>query len=114
MVNEFQAGRFDSVLAGIEAAGVGYTMTRSADVFIFEIDWTPGLMKQPIDRIHRRGQDRQCNVYWFVIDGTIDAHIARLFSAKDQRAQSTLGDHLVGMFSPIALRDHRVHAFYGA
>lgn len=107
-VNEFQAGKFDSAAASYDAAGVGYTLVRSCDEFMLEVDYTPSLMNQAIDRIHRRGQDRQCNIYWFVVDGTIESRIINLFVAKDQLAKDALGDHLVGMFAPTELYHHPV------
>ena len=107
-VDDFQAGLVDAGVGSYDAAGVGYTLIRSCDEFMFEVDYTPALMNQAIDRIHRRGQGRVCNIYWFVVDGTIEARIVNLFVAKDQLAKDALGDHLVGMFEPAELYRHPI------
>ncbi|MCW2240767.1 DEAD/DEAH box helicase [Azospirillum canadense] len=105
-VDHFQAGHSDVIVGSLDGAGVGYTMIRACDFFVYELDYTPALMKQAIDRIHRRGQTRVCRIRWPIINGTIEARVARLFVAKDAVAQSALGDHLVGMFAPHDLLRH--------
>ena len=107
-VDRFQGGELDNVVGSYDAAGVGYTMIRSADFFVFEMDYTPALLKQAIDRIHRRGQTQQCHIYWFIVDNTIEARIAKLFVEKDRVAQQALGDALIGMFEPKSLYAHPV------
>lgn len=107
-VDNFQDGKSDVIIGSLDGAGVGYTMIRACDFFVFELDFTPALMKQSIDRIHRRGQTRVCRIRWPIINGTIESRVARLFLAKDAVAQSALGDHLVGMFDPQFLLSHSV------
>jgi hypothetical protein len=107
-VKRFQAGDVDGVVAGFDAAAVGFTLTRSSWLTMFELDLNPPLMSQAIDRAHRRGQKRTVAVDWAAIDGTIDSHIAALYLAKDGIAREALGDHLVGMFRPADLLLHPV------
>lgn len=107
-VDNFQDGKSDVIIGSLDGAGVGYTMIRACDFFVYELDFTPALMKQSIDRIHRRGQTRVCHIFWPIINGTIESRVARLFLAKDAVAQSALGDHLVGMFDPQLLPAHPV------
>lgn len=94
MVDAFQSGEGDVLIATMDAAGVGLTMTRAALVAFLELDWTPAKMRQAEDRAHRHGQNRPVVVQYLVVDGTIDAYIAELVQSKTDMAASTLGDDL--------------------
>jgi SWI/SNF-related matrix-associated actin-dependent regulator 1 of chromatin subfamily A len=94
--DHFQAGLADVAIAGLDAAGVGYTMTAANEVWQAEMDWTVPKHQQSEDRAHRRGQTRPVLVRYYAIDGTIDARIARALVAKADLAAGTLGDHFVG------------------
>ncbi|MDK7160711.1 C-terminal helicase domain-containing protein, partial [Pauljensenia sp. UMB3104] len=52
-VRAFQAGKVDVLIAQITAAGVGLTLTRAQDALFVETEWTPALVTQAEDRIHR-------------------------------------------------------------
>src|SRR5690606_2422954 len=66
----------------IRAAGVGLTLTAASVVVFAELDWTPGAVTQAEDRVHRIGQDRSVLVQHIVIDGSIDAKIAKVLLEK--------------------------------
>jgi SWI/SNF-related matrix-associated actin-dependent regulator 1 of chromatin subfamily A len=95
LVDAFQTGHGDVLVATMDAAGVGLTMTRSATIAFVELDWTPAKMRQAEDRVHRHGQRRCVTVQYLVVDGTIDAYIAELAQSKTDMAASTLGDDLL-------------------
>jgi SWI/SNF-related matrix-associated actin-dependent regulator 1 of chromatin subfamily A len=94
-VDAFQAGQGDVLIATMDAAGVGLTMTRSSTIAFVELDWTPAKMRQAEDRVHRHGQRQPVTVQYLVVDGTIDAYIAELAQSKTDMAASTLGDDLL-------------------
>lgn len=83
-VNAFQTDPDVKIFIGsIRAAGVGITLT-AADVAIFvEMDWTPGIMQQAGDRLHRIGQKSTVYLKYLVVDGTIDAHLAKTLLLKE-------------------------------
>ncbi len=108
IVDDFQNGLLDAAVGSYDAAGVGYTLTRGRDFFSFEIDYTPALLKQGVDRIHRRGQTGLCSIFWYIVDNTIEAKIAQDFIAKDAIATVALGDTIVGMFNAHDLYSHSV------
>lgn len=69
-------------VAGIEAAGVGITLTASSHVVFAELAWSPAKMSQAEDRLHRIGQQNAITVQHMVVDGSIDAHVARVLMRK--------------------------------
>jgi len=79
-------------IGGIHAAGVGITLTASATVLFAELDWVPGWVTQAEDRCHRIGQRDQVHVIHLVLEGSIDARIARMIVAKQDVADATLDD----------------------
>lgn len=88
----FQAGKGCGVSATLDAAGVGYTLTRSHDVWFSELDWQPPKILQAEDRAHRNGQRWPVRCRYFVVDGTIDSRLAITFASKADIASITLND----------------------
>lgn len=57
LVEKFQNS--DSVrvaILGVTAAGAGLTLHRASTVVFAELHWTPGVLRQAEDRVHRIGQ----------------------------------------------------------
>lgn len=92
-VEQFQAGKLDALVCSIKAAGVGLTMTRSSHVIFAELDWTPGWMQQAEDRAHRIGQQNSVQVDWLVLDGSLEAKMAKTLKAKMAVTSAATGDH---------------------
>lgn len=83
VVNKFQTDAGTRVFIGsITAAGVGVTLTAASVVVFAELDWTPSNLTQAEDRLHRIGQTDTVLVQHLVIDGSIDARLAKLVCAK--------------------------------
>lgn len=82
-VDEFQRGRgIRLFIGGLRAAGLGITLTAASTVVFVELDWTPAAMMQAEDRLHRIGQHNPVLVQHLVIDGSIDAKMARIIIDK--------------------------------
>ncbi|MEI6084010.1 MAG: DEAD/DEAH box helicase [Verrucomicrobiota bacterium] len=71
-------------LGNIQAAGVGITLTAASHVIFAELDWVPGVMTQAEDRCHRYGQHDNVLVQHLVLEGSLDAHIARTLVEKQE------------------------------
>lgn len=69
-------------IGNIQAAGVGLTLTASPHVVFAELDWVPGNMTQAEDRAHRIGQKNAVLVQHLVLDGSLDARLARTLIEK--------------------------------
>jgi SNF2-related domain len=92
LIDQFQAGQIDVIVAGIQAAGTGLTMTRAAEVLFVELDYDPFALLQAEDRSHRHGQTRPVNVWYMVIKGSIDAYICSIVDTKLRIANEIYGD----------------------
>ena len=71
-------------LGGIQAAGVGLTLTAAAHVIFAELDWVPGNLSQAEDRCHRIGQTASVLVQHLVLEGSIDATMAQRLVDKQE------------------------------
>lgn len=77
-------------LGGIMAAGVGLTLTASSHVVFAELDWVPGNVTQAEDRCHRIGQHNMVLVEHLVLEGSLDARMARILVEKQQIIEQAL------------------------
>jgi SWI/SNF-related matrix-associated actin-dependent regulator 1 of chromatin subfamily A len=84
IVEQFQNGDYDILVAGLTVGGLGITLT-AADVAIFaELDWTPANLVQAEDRLHRIGQENPVNIYYTVSQGSIDGKLAKVLGDKQE------------------------------
>lgn len=84
-VDRFQASPDCLVfLGGIQAAGVGLTLTAASHVVFAELDWVPGNMTQAEDRCHRIGQRDMVLVEHLVLEGSLDARMAAILVEKQE------------------------------
>lgn len=59
-------------LGNVQAAGVGITLTASSNVAFLELPWTPALLDQAEDRVHRIGQREAVNVWYLLAKDSVD------------------------------------------
>ena len=83
------------MLAGtIGAMGQGYDdLQRVCRLMIFiDRDWSPEIMNQAEDRLHRMGQDNPVNIYYLECQGSFDQHVGRINQNKANDIRSALND----------------------
>lgn len=79
-------------IGNIQAAGVGFTMTRAHDVAFAEGDWVPSMIEQCEDRACRIGQTAEKIMsYFLVANGSLDARIAQAAKLKEDNIVETMG-----------------------
>lgn len=84
-IDQFQRNQNVKVFIGnIKAAGVGITLTAASTVIFADLEWTPALHEQAMDRAHRIGQGRQVNVYYYIAKDTIEEHIMKVLGIKNE------------------------------
>jgi SWI/SNF-related matrix-associated actin-dependent regulator 1 of chromatin subfamily A len=75
---------------GLQAAGVGLTLTAASTVLFAEFDWVPGNNFQAEDRCHRIGQKDCVNVQYIVFAGSLDERIASTDICKQEVIDAAL------------------------
>ncbi len=70
------------IVCSLQAGGMGITLTAASNVAFVEQGWTPSIMQQAEDRLHRIGQT-DCVTAWYLnAINTIDEEIAELIEKK--------------------------------
>ena len=84
-VEAFQGDPKVQVFIGsIQAAGVGITLTAASHVIFAELDWVPANLSQAEDRCHRIGQSDSVLIQHLVLEGSLDAVMAKKLVGKQQ------------------------------
>ena len=82
VIDGFQSGMLDVVVASIEASGVGITLHRASQVIIGELPWTASAQDQAIDRVHRIGQDDPVTAWRVIASSTLDKKLSDAVASK--------------------------------
>ena len=90
-VDAFQALQARVFIGSITAAGVGITLTAASHVVFAELDWVPGSITQAESRCHRIGTKAAVLVQHVVLDGSLDARMAKTLIAKQAVLDAALG-----------------------
>lgn len=69
-------------IANIKAGGVGINLTAASIVMFADMDWSPEIHNQAIDRAHRIGQSKPVNAYFYLCPGTIEEDIMDILNQK--------------------------------
>lgn len=77
-------------IGSITATAEGITLTAASRVVFAELDWRPSKMAQAEDRAHRIGQHSSVLVQILVLEGSIDARIAKTLVRKMEIIEKAL------------------------
>ena len=93
-VDRFQEDDTCMVFVGqIKAAGVGLTLTKAEIVIMNSLDWVPGTHEQAEDRAYRIGQKETVNIYYMLIDDTIDTLVWNILKEKKKVIGTIMGEN---------------------
>jgi len=81
LVDKFQKGELDVIVATVGSASVGITLTRSNLIVFNDIPWVPASLDQARKRIHRISQDRSSRCV-YIVGSKIDSQIIQTIKAK--------------------------------
>ena len=70
----------------------GFDLTPCTDAIFLGIDWTPAMMDQAEDRLHRIGTTGQVTCYYPLMRKTVDERLYRVVMEKREDARRVLGD----------------------
>ena len=90
----FLKGRAQVLVGTIGAMGQGYDGLQSVSrtVIFIDRDWSPEIMKQAEDRLHRMGQQHPVNVYYLECQGSFDQHVGKINMNKSEGIRRALED----------------------
>jgi len=77
-------------LISLKAGGVGLNLTSANHVFMMDPWWAPAVEDQAVDRIHRLGQLKECEVVRFVCKDSVEEKIMELQDTKRQMTTTAL------------------------
>jgi len=90
IVSEFQDG--GGVFVGsYGAAGTGITLTKASHVVLCELEYSPRLIDQAVDRCHRIGQTKTVNVYTLLWSKGLERTLWQQLQEKDRTFQNLFG-----------------------
>lgn len=83
------------VLVATEAAGEGINLQCCHILFNFDIPWNPNRLEQRMGRIHRYGQTKDCLIFNFFAQNTVEGRVLQKLLDKLQAIRDALDDDAV-------------------
>jgi len=77
-------------IGGIQAAGVGLTLTAASTVVFVESSWVPGENSQAEDRCHRIGQRESVLIQHLILEGSLDERVVAIVIQKQEVIDAAL------------------------
>ena len=91
IVDLFQSDpSYNPFIGNITAAGTGHTLTAASNVVFVELSWVPSDLEQASDRAWRIGQVNAVNVWYLVVEGTMDAKMVEKLVERSQMISETI------------------------
>ena len=73
-IDNFQLHDAQIIICSLQASAVGLTLTASRCAVFIEYPWSPALLAQAQDRVHRLGQDKDVFIFYLYGQGSIDEY----------------------------------------
>ncbi|WP_333840687.1 DEAD/DEAH box helicase [Pelomicrobium sp.] len=112
---QFKEGHIQ-ILVATEAAGEGINLQVCNILFNYDIPWNPNRLEQRMGRIHRYGQRKDCLIFNFVANNTIEGKVLQRLLEKLQEIRDALDDdavfNVVGEVLPAAHIERVLRDYY--
>lgn len=86
----FQRGEYKGIAISTRAGSTGITLTRAAFVVQVDLDWTPAVNAQAVDRVRRISQTRPVSVITLVANHKVDRRVSEVLSVKSELIAATV------------------------
>jgi len=83
------------VLVATEAAGEGINLQCCHVLFNYDIPWNPNRLEQRMGRIHRYGQTKDCLIFNFFAQNTVEGKVLHALLEKLKKIRDALDDDAV-------------------
>jgi SNF2 family DNA or RNA helicase len=104
------------VLVATEAAGEGINLQCCHVLFNYDIPWNPNRLEQRMGRIHRYGQTKDCLIFNFFAQNTVEGRVLHKLLEKLQEIRDALDDdavfNVVGEVLPSSQIERLLRDFY--
>lgn len=107
-IDDFQGKSTTKVFVGnLISAGTAITLTEAEAVIMNDLDWVPANHEQAEDRCYRISQTKTVNIYYPIVEDTIDTMMYDLLKTKKESIDTIMGEETKvidvskGLFSKI-------------
>jgi len=90
LLDEFRRGKVQYIVA-TDTAAEGLNLQKATIVVNYDLHWNPMKIEQRIGRVHRRGQNKDVNVFNLVMKDTIDDYVLKVLFEKIDLFNMTIG-----------------------
>lgn len=90
LIDEFRRGKIQYIVA-TDTAAEGLNLQNASIVVNYDLHWNPMKIEQRIGRIHRRGQNKDVNIFNLVMKDTIDDYVLKVLYEKIDLFKMTIG-----------------------
>jgi SWI/SNF-related matrix-associated actin-dependent regulator 1 of chromatin subfamily A len=70
------------IILNLDAGAVGWTLVEANHLIMAELGFVPPILEQAEDRIYRIGQKNAVNIWYLIVDGSIEASLIEIFIKK--------------------------------
>jgi SNF2 family DNA or RNA helicase len=82
LIQTFREDPACRIFLSTDAGGVGLNLQHATAVCNMDLPWNPAVLEQRIGRVHRLGQHRPVQVYYFIAEHTIEHGMLELLAFK--------------------------------
>jgi len=90
LVEDFRKGITKYIIA-TDTAAEGLNLQDASIVVNYDLHWNPMKIEQRIGRVHRRGQEKDVNIFNLVMKDTIDDYVLKILYEKIELFKMTIG-----------------------